>query len=231
MSEIADAIAQIQLEIRAAQARSALAAAEVLLLAVTKTVAADRINEAIACGITAIGENKVQELLAKYDQVVKTVDWHLIGHLQTNKVKYIIDKVGMIHSLDSMDLAAEINKRAARIDRVMPVLVQVNVADEDSKFGIAPAETISFIQEASRFAHLRIQGLMTIGPLTAERESIRPVFRQLRALKEQVAAMDMAGVEMNYLSMGMTHDYQIAVEEGANILRIGSGIFGSRTNK
>lgn len=229
MSDITAAIGQIQDEIRTAQTRSPLAAPQILLLAVTKTVEAQRINEAINAGITAIGENKVQELLGKFDQVVKNVDWHLIGHLQTNKVKYIIDKVAMIHSLDSEDLASEINKRAEKIGRVMPVLVQVNVADEESKFGVSPESAIPFIQSISRLTHLRIQGLMTIGPNDAQREAIRPVFRQLRELKDRIAAMDIPGVEMKYLSMGMSGDYPIAVEEGANILRIGSGIFGSRT--
>jgi len=228
MSDIAGAIAQIRAEIKAAQVRSHLAADNILLLAVTKTVSADRINAALDAGITAVGENRVQELLSKYEQVARGVDWHLIGHLQTNKVKYIVDKVSLIHSLDSLELAAEIDKRAAKAGRVMPVLVQVNVADEDSKFGIAPEETLDFIRAASCFDHLRIQGLMTIGPLTADPEGIRPVFRQLRLLKEETAAAGIPGVEMKHLSMGMSGDYPVAVEEGATILRIGSGIFGSR---
>lgn len=228
MSDIGGAIAHIRAEIKAAQARSPLAAENILLLAVTKTVSAQRINAAVAAGITAIGENRVQELLSKYDQVTRGVDYHLIGHLQTNKVKYIIDKVSLIHSLDSLELAAEIEKRAANAGRVMPVLVQVNVADEDSKFGIAPGRTLDFIREASRFHHLKIQGLMTIGPMTVDPEGIRPVFRQLRQLREATSAAGIPGVEMKYLSMGMSGDYQVAVEEGSNILRIGSGIFGSR---
>jgi len=197
-------------------------------LAVTKTVEPSRINEAVKLGITAIGENRVQEIMSKFDQVDPGVSWHLIGHLQTNKVKYIIDKVSLIHSLDSISLAKEINKRAEKFGRSMSVLVQVNVADEDTKFGLPPEDTINFIKEVSPLPYLNIRGLMTIGPLTEDPEEVRPVFRRLRELKEEISHMKLPGVKMDYLSMGMTNDYRIAVEEGANIVRIGSAIFGSR---
>jgi len=228
VSEILGAIDHIRAVIRQAQQKSAVAAEEVLLLAVTKNVQAEKMNEAVGYGISAIGENRVQEILNKYDQVKGKVDWHLIGHLQTNKVKYIIDKVSLIHSLDSLSLAGEIDKRAGQAGREMPVLVQVNVADEETKFGVAPRETIDFIREISRYPHLRVQGLMTIGPLVEDAEEVRPVFRELRTLRDEIHRLALPGVEMEYLSMGMTNDYHVAVEEGANIVRIGSAIFGKR---
>lgn len=228
MSQIEKAIQDIKKNIQEAQ-KSSFAAKDVLLLAVTKTVDPVRINEAVACGITAVGENRVQELEKKFDQVEKGVSWHLIGHLQTNKVKYIVDKVALIHSLDSISLAKEINKRSGQAGRRMPVLVQVNVADEDTKFGIAPKETMDFIKEVSVMPNIHIQGLMTIGPFVSEPEEVRPIFRCLRELRDEVSSQGLSGVDMNYLSMGMTNDYQVAVEEGANIIRVGSAIFGQRS--
>ncbi|MEL7567784.1 MAG: YggS family pyridoxal phosphate-dependent enzyme [Dehalobacterium sp.] len=228
MSQISCQVNQIRNEIRAAQNKSSFAAEDVLLLAVTKNVDVDRINLAIESGITAIGENRVQEIQNKYDKISHHVLWHLIGHLQTNKVKYIIDKVSLIHSLDTIVLAKEINKRAERAGRVMPVLVQVNVADEDTKYGVVLGDAISFIKELLVLPHLKVEGLMTIGPLVDKAEEVRPVFRELRKLRDKIKEMDLPGVSMNYLSMGMTNDYQVAVEEGSNIVRIGSAIFGAR---
>jgi pyridoxal phosphate enzyme (YggS family) len=228
MSQIVSQINLIKKEIQAAQSRSPHAAKEVLLLAVTKNVDEERIKTALSAGITALGENRVQEIMQKYDRIPHTVSWHLIGHLQTNKVKYIIDKVSLIHSLESISLAQEINKRAEKAGRVMPVLVQVNVADEDTKFGLAPEETVDFIKEVMTLPYLKISGLMTIGPFVDQAEEVRPVFRQLRELRDTIKQMELPGVSMDYLSMGMTNDYQVAVEEGANIVRIGSAIFGPR---
>lgn len=228
MSQIASAVDRIRNEIQAAQKRSPYAAKEVLLLAVTKNVDVDRINLALGAGVSAIGENRVQEILNKYDKISSNVVWHLIGHLQTNKVKYIIDKVALIHSLDSVSLAGEINKRAEQAGRVMPVLVQVNVADEETKYGVAPEDAIGFIKEMRLFPYIKVTGLMTIGPLVEHGEEVRPVFKALRQLRDTIKQMELPGVSMDYLSMGMTNDYQVAVEEGANIVRIGSGIFGAR---
>ncbi|MCR6544536.1 YggS family pyridoxal phosphate-dependent enzyme [Dehalobacterium formicoaceticum] len=228
MSQIRTAINRIQDEIKSAQERSPYGAKDVLLLAVTKNVDAERMKEAMTAGISAFGENRVQEIEKKYDQIPTEASWHLIGHLQKNKVKYIINKVALIHSLDSTALAEEINKRAQQVNLVMPVLVQVNVADEETKFGVTPDEAIPLIQGIRALPHLKISGLMTIAPLVDEAEKVRPVFRQLRELRDQIQEMNLPGVSMDYLSMGMTNDYQIAVEEGANIVRIGSGIFGAR---
>jgi pyridoxal phosphate enzyme (YggS family) len=228
LSQIAMAVNRIKDEIKAAQKRSLYGAKDVLLLAVTKNVDVERMKEAIESGISVFGENRVQEIEKKYDQIPTKVSWHLIGHLQRNKVKYIINKVSLIHSLDSISLAEEINKRAQQIEKIMPVLVQVNVADETTKFGVSLDQAIPFIQEIKELPNLKISGLMTIGPLVEDVEKVRPIFRQLRELRDQIREMNLPGVSMDYLSMGMSNDYLIAVEEGANIVRIGSGIFGPR---
>jgi len=194
---------------------------------VTKTVPVERIREAVDAGLTVLGENRVQELTAKYP-LVEGVEWHLIGHLQSNKVKYIVDKVSLFHALDSLSLAEEINKRMAPLGRAMDVLIQVNVAGEGTKFGIKPEETRDFVDAVRKLPGLKIRGLMTIGPFVADPEEVRPVFRRLRLLAEEVKTIGFPGVEMRHLSMGMSNDYIIAVEEGATLLRLGSVLFGPR---
>ena len=200
----------------------------VLLVAVTKTRTAEEINRAIDCGITDIGENKVQEILEKYEYV-KPVRWHMIGHLQTNKVKYIIDKVSLIHSVDSLKLAKEINKRAANKGLTMDILIQVNVAEEDSKYGIKVEETEPLIKEIlNDFEHIRVRGLMTIAPFEENPENVRKYFRQLKSLFDSLATIKHERLDFKYLSMGMTNDYEVAIEEGSNLIRIGTAIFGER---
>ncbi len=201
---------------------------DITLIAVTKTMNCENINYAIENGITDIGENKVQEVMDKYDLINKNVDWHLIGHLQTNKVKYIINKVKLIHSVDSLSLAEEINKRAAKSGIIKDILIQVNVAMEDTKYGISTDEVDTLIDQISLFSNVRIQGLMTIAPLFNEVEKTRPIFRALREKKDEIIKRNIPNVEMNYLSMGMTGDYNIAIEEGSNMIRVGTGIFGKR---
>ncbi|MEG1500696.1 MAG: YggS family pyridoxal phosphate-dependent enzyme [Clostridiales bacterium] len=225
--EIEASILQVRENILKAQAQSPLAAKDILLLAVSKTVDVKRISEAMLAGIEDLGENRVQELMEKYDQL-PGAKWHLIGHLQTNKVKYIIDKVKLIHSLDSLNLAEEINKRAMAQDKKISLLVQVNIADEDSKFGLQRTEVMDFLAEIKDYPGLDIQGLMTIGPFVDDAEEVRPVFRSLRLLSEEIKSSKIENIRMNYLSMGMTNDYQVAIQEGANIVRVGSGIFGHR---
>lgn len=200
----------------------------ITIIAVTKTVDTDRINHAIKCGIRNIGENKVQEIMAKYENVEKNVNWHLIGHLQTNKVKYIIDKVALIHSVDSIGLAEEISKRAEKSGIQKDVLIQVNVAQEETKFGIEYEETESFAEQLSRFSGIRVRGLMTIAPYYEDAEMTRPVFKRLKEKYDMLAAAGIPNVDMKYLSMGMTNDYEVAIEEGSNMVRIGTGIFGAR---
>ncbi|SHK39224.1 YggS family pyridoxal phosphate-dependent enzyme [Paramaledivibacter caminithermalis] len=201
---------------------------EVKLIAVTKTIDVDTINCALKTGITDIGENKVQEIIVKYDKIQYKPKWHLIGHLQTNKVKYIIDKVDLIHSLDSLRLAKEINKRAKRIERVMDVLIQINIADDEDKFGIGYDELDDFIKDMSEFENIRVQGLMTIVPYVKNSEEVRPYFREMKGIFDSLKNSNYNNINMNYLSMGMTNDYTVAVEEGSNMVRIGTGIFGQR---
>lgn len=201
---------------------------DVLLVAVTKTHSVSEINEAIDNGVTDIGENKVQEILDKYDSV-KPVRWHMIGHLQTNKVKYIIDKVDLIHSVDSLKLAKEISKRATEHGKTMDILLQINIAGEESKFGVSPDESknllLSILNDCPA---LKIKGLMTVAPFAENPESVRSVFARAKKMYEEFALINHARLDFEYLSMGMTHDYTVAIEEGSNLVRVGTAIFGSR---
>lgn len=199
-----------------------------LLVAVTKTRSAEEINFALDGGVTDIGENKVQEIMDKYDYVGK-VRWHMIGHLQTNKVKYIVDKVYMIHSVDTYKLAEEINKRAANIGIKMNILVQINPANEESKFGIDPSETFELIGEiTNNLKNISVKGLMTIAPYSENAEDIRLYFKQVKEIYDNISANFEFGRDFEYLSMGMSNDFKVAIEEGSNMLRIGSSIFGKR---
>lgn len=201
---------------------------DVLLVAVTKTHPADIINEAIDAGATDIGENKAQEIMDKYDQV-KPVRWHMIGHLQTNKVKYIIDKVDMIHSVDSLKLAKEINKRAANHDKIMDVLVQVNSAQEESKFGVTSEETGELIDAIlANCPNVKICGLMCIAPFDENPDNVRKYFAELKKLYDDYKKIEHDNLDFKYLSMGMSHDYNVAIEEGSNLVRVGTAIFGER---
>ena len=201
---------------------------EILLCAVTKTHPASDINEAIDAGITDIGENKVQEILDKYDEV-KPVRWHMIGHLQTNKVKYIIDKVSLIHSVDSYKLAEEINKRAAQHGIVMDILIQVNSAMEESKFGITTDETDSLIEEILKNCpNIRIRGLMCIAPFAENPGDAAKYFRAVKEIYDRYADAPREGLDFKYLSMGMSNDFETAIAEGSNLIRIGTAIFGAR---
>ena len=214
----------------AAAVRSGRSPEDVTLLAVTKTHGADEINQAIDAGATDIGENRVQELLEKYDKV-KPVRWHLIGHLQTNKVKNIIDKVVMIHSVDSMRLAQEINKRAAAAGLVMDILIEINSAMEETKSGIAAEDVRELVTGiVNECPAVRVRGLMCIPPMAAEPEDARPYFRQAHDLFEQMKEWDLPEDRFcpDTLSMGMSGDFEVAIEEGSTIVRVGSSIFGPR---
>ncbi len=228
---IAENLADVKADIAAALESGAHAAQGVRLLAVSKTVEAPKVAACWQLGVDGLAENRVQELLEKQPELPNDARWHMIGHLQTNKVKYIIDKVEMIHSLESWRLALEIEKRAASCGRVMPCLLEVNVAAEDSKFGLSPAELWDFVQEASALEHVRIDGLMTVAP-NAPAEEVRPVFAELRRLRDELHEKSQKfafkNVPMQELSMGMSNDYRIAVEEGATMVRVGSRIFGQR---
>ena len=201
---------------------------DVLLVAVTKLHTAEEINEAIDCGITDIGENKVQEIMDKFDHV-KPVRWHLIGHLQTNKVKYIIDKVSMIHSVDSLKLAQEINKRPEQHGLVMDILIQVNSAMEESKFGITTEETGQLIKDIlDTCPHVRIRGLMCIAPFEENPEDARIYFEEVKKQYDEYGGIQHERLDFKYLSMGMSNDFQVAIEAGSNLIRVGTLIFGAR---
>lgn len=215
------------LKARAAQ-KSGRTGEDVLLVAVTKLHDVDEINEAIDCGITDIGENKVQEIMNKYDRV-KPVRWHLIGHLQTNKVKYIVDKVSMIHSVDSLKLAEEIDKRAAQHGVTMDILIQVNSAKEESKFGITTEETGQMIKEIlANCPNVRIRGLMCIAPYEDNPEDARVYFDEVKKLYDEYGKIDHPNLDFKYLSMGMSNDFEVAIEAGSNLIRVGTMIFGAR---
>ena len=198
---------------------------KIMVLAVTKKRSVEEINEMISLGITDIGENRVQELIEKYDKVNSCVNWHLIGSLQKNKVKYIADKVVMIHSVESESLAIEINKQCQKIGKVMDVLVQVNVSGEETKSGIRPDDAFDFIQKIKDLPFVKVKGLMTMAPLNEEKEQISKIFAQLYQLSVDISSKKYDNISMEYLSMGMSNDYESAVEQGANIVRIGSALF------
>lgn len=202
---------------------------EVTLVAVTKTIDVGPMKEVLKEGVACFGENKVQEILSKYEKFPDTVKWHLIGTLQSNKVKYIIDKVEMIHSLDRISLAKEIDRRAKEIGVVMKCLIQVNISQEESKHGLDKAEALKFIEEvAQNFSHIQVLGLMGMAPFVEDAEEARPYFRQLKGLFEDAKNLNLGTGQMKYLSMGMTNDYTVAIEEGSNMVRVGTGIFGKR---
>ena len=197
---------------------------DVLVLAVTKTRSAAEINEAISCGITDIGENRVQELLSKYDDVVPGVRWHIIGHLQSNKVKYIADKVSMIHSVDSLKLAEEIDRRCAPLGKVMDILIEVN-SGEENKNGVAFEDADELIRRVKELKNVSIKGLMTMAPLAASEEELKKVFSNLYQLSVDIEAKKYDNVSMKCLSMGMSGDYVEAVKQGATIIRPGRTLF------
>jgi len=201
---------------------------DIELVAVTKTVDVDVINKAIDYGILHIGESRVQELLKKYEQIGNVVKWHLIGHLQRNKVKYIIDKVDIIHSLDSFRLAKEINKRAENINRIVECLLQVNVSKGKTKYGVNLEDVKHILEDITSLNNIRIVGLMTIAPHVDDKEQIRQCFRALKNIFDQISKIDFPNIKMKYLSMGMSDDFEIAIQEGANFIRVGTSIFGGR---
>ncbi len=199
---------------------------EIKLVAVTKTATIEQIKEAISVGVKIIGENKVQEAKEKYQILSTDIEWHLVGHLQTNKVKYAIEIFDLIHSVDSIKLAKEIDRRSLQFGMITNVLVEVNVSGEETKYGIKPEEVEPFLEEISEFSRIKVRGLMTIAPIVEDKEEVRPYFRKLRKLFEKIEIENMKNIRMDYLSMGMTEDFEAAIEEGANMVRIGRGIFG-----
>lgn len=228
MGEIADRLAEVQRRIREAAQRAGRDPAEVRLVAVSKTKPIELIREAIAAGAKALGENYVQELLSKREAIGDRVEWHFVGHLQTNKVRQIVPFCALVHGVDSLKLAAEIDRRAGMVGRTQAVLVEVNLAGEASKFGVGEEEAGLLAEAIAKLPHLRLDGLMTMPPYAEDPEESRPYFIRLRELREKLARTGALPAECRELSMGMTADYEIAIEEGATIVRVGTAIFGSR---
>ena len=203
----------------------------VTLIAVSKTKPVENIQELYDYGVRIFGENKVQELCDKYEQLPKDIKWHMIGHLQRNKVKYIVDKVELIHSVDSLRLAETINEEAVKKNVTVNILIEVNVAEEESKFGVTCIEVLPLIQQIAHFKNIHICGLMTIAPFVENEEENREYFRKLKKLAVDISSKNIDNVCMDVLSMGMTGDYHTAIEEGATCVRVGTGIFGERNYK
>lgn len=222
---VEDNLLKIRENIRRACEKSGRNENDVTVMAVTKTVAPEKINRAVELGITVLGENRVQEFLSKYELVDKRAKWHIIGRLQKNKVKYIADKVEMIHSVDSVALAEEIDRQCKKHGRLMKVLVEVNVSGEESKGGIKAAYAADFVEKISKFENITVCGLMTMAPLGANDELLHQIFSNLYKISVDISAKKLDNVTMDCLSMGMSGDYVIAVEEGATIVRIGHALF------
>ncbi|HHV60414.1 MAG TPA: YggS family pyridoxal phosphate-dependent enzyme [Clostridiaceae bacterium] len=226
--DISANIKSVMDRVRTAAEKSGRTLDDITVIAVSKTVEVDRINKARELGILNFGENKVQELLNKFEAAAPGLKWHMIGHLQTNKVKYIVDKVELIHSVDSIRLAREIDRQAGNNGKKVNVLVQVNVAGEETKFGISAREARQFISAISLLKNIKVRGLMTIAPYADNSDDIRWVFRELRKLFIDISMENIDNISMDYLSMGMSNDFEVAIEEGSNMVRIGTAIFGPR---
>jgi PLP dependent protein len=198
---------------------------EITLVAVTKTVSVDIIKQVISLGITDIGENRVQEAKDKFEQIGDIVSWHMIGRLQKNKVKYLAKFCSTIHSVETVELAQEIDKQAEKNNKIINILIQVDVSGEITKQGVMPDELIGFLNQINKYKNIKVCGLMTMAPFSDNPENSRPVFRRLRELKQDIEKQNIYNIEMNHLSMGMSQDYEIAIQEGATIIRVGSAIF------
>lgn len=228
---IRENLQEVEANILHACEKSGRAREEVTLIAVSKTKPVSMLQEVYDTGIRDFGENKVQELCDKYEELPQDIRWHMIGHLQTNKVKYLMNKTCLIHSVDSLKLAQEIEKQAAKHGIVVDILIEVNIAGEETKFGLSREEVLALVREISILPHVRIQGLMTIAPYVEDPEENRGFFRQIKQLSVDIDNQNIDNVSMNVLSMGMTGDYMVAIEEGATLVRVGTGIFGERIYK
>jgi pyridoxal phosphate enzyme (YggS family) len=229
MSGISENIRTVRNRIEKAAARAGRSADEIRLVAVSKTVEPERINQAIHCGIDTIGENRVQEAEKKFKEITEPVKKHLVGHLQTNKAKKAVELFDFIQSVDSLRIAEEVSKRAVEAGKVMEVLVEVNTSCEETKFGMEEDQVVPLIETISELEGIKIKGLMTIGLFSDEPEDTRPCFKRLKELFDRIKSAGIQNVEMRYLSMGMTGDFEVAIEEGSNMVRVGTGIFGART--
>lgn len=227
-TSIKENLEHVEARIQAACKRAGRERSEVTLIAVSKTKPVPMLNAAYQAGIREFGENKVQELCEKYGEFPSDLHWHMIGHLQRNKVKQVIDKAYLIHSVDSVRLAEQIETEAAKLNKIMPVLIEINAAGEESKFGLALSEAEDYIRKISDFHHILVKGLMTVAPFVENPEENRIYFHNLKQLSVDINNKNIDNVDMDILSMGMTNDYEIAIEEGATHVRVGTGIFGER---
>ena len=225
---VTENLKKVEERIQAACLRSGRKREDVTLIAVSKTKPVELLREAYDSGIRYFGENKVQELCAKYEEMPSDIHWQMIGHLQRNKVRQVVGKAELIHSVDSLRLAEAIDKEAGKQGITARILLEVNMAKEDTKFGLMPEEVLDFTKEIVRFQNIRVEGLMTIAPFVADPEENRIHFANLRKLSVDIRKEKVNNVNMSILSMGMTNDYEIAIEEGATMVRVGTGIFGER---
>ena len=225
---IRENLEKVQNNISIACTKANRSANDVTLIAVSKTKPVELLQEAYDAGVRDFGENKVQEIMDKYDKLPSDIRWHMIGHLQRNKVKYIIDKVVLIHSVDSLRLAEEISKQAQKHNLTMPILIELNIGAEDTKFGTSLEEAIALVKEISLLPNIQIKGLMTVAPFVDDAEENRHYFNAMKHLSVDIMKENIDNVCMDILSMGMTGDYEVAVEEGATMVRVGTGIFGLR---
>lgn len=228
MDMIQENLHTVEANMKAACERSSRARDDVKLIAVSKTKPVEMLREAYESGCRDFGENKVQELIEKYEQMPKDIHWHMIGHLQRNKVKYIVDKVSLIHSVDSLRLAEEISKEAVRKNVTVSILIEINVAKEESKFGVMAEAAVSLVEAISQLPNIIVKGLMTIAPYVENSEENRLYFAKLKQIYVDIIHKNIDNVCMEELSMGMTGDYEVAIEEGATLIRVGTGIFGER---
>lgn len=221
-------LAEVQSRVEQACKRAGREVAEVTLIAVSKTKPVTDLQEIYNAGVRDFGENKVQEMCDKMEKMPKDINWHMIGHLQRNKVKYIVGNVALIHSVDSYRLAEEINIQAKKKGIVVPILVEVNIADETTKFGVSKEDAMELVRQIASLDALSIKGLMTIAPYVVDPEENRAYFRKIKELSVDIDNQNIDNVSMDILSMGMTGDFEVAIEEGATIVRVGTGIFGKR---
>lgn len=228
MSEIEQNIKILEDKIAKAAQKAGKSPEEITLVAVSKTVEPERIREAIRCGIKIIGENRVQEAEEKFKQIPEESEKHLVGHLQTNKAKKAVELFDMIQSVDSLRLAEEVSKRAKAKGKRIDILVEVNTSAESTKYGLNPDEVMDFMKQISNLEGIKVKGLMTVGLFNADMEKVRPCFKKLKRIFDELKEANIPRIEMKYLSMGMTQDYEAAIEEGANMIRIGTAIFGRR---
>ena len=225
---VTESLKEVEKKVEEACKRAGRERSEVTLIAVGKTKPVEMLQEIYDTGVRDFGENKVQEMMDKYEVMPKDIHWHMLGHLQRNKVKYLMGKVALIHSVDSLRLAEQIDQEAEKLGITAKILLEVNVAKEESKFGMMPEEVPEMVEQISLLPHLQIEGLMTIAPFVDDPEKNRPVFQKLYQLSVDIKKKNIDNVNMSVLSMGMTGDYQVAVEEGATMIRVGTGIFGAR---